>query len=211
MKLLLSIFCIIPVFSFSMNNENEVRSEEANKDLYLRNENGKRVKNYDRALLWRRVNDDIYHPYYNNGKCYLMKETFESYHATFDETMNTDDTTEQITASIPLFVQLCVQASKNESLSKSPFNELLDKIKSKSITADADTMTVCVTEKDISHRLLPYIHYGSRHYLVNGKKMEIDLYGLGTARELQSDYNVSSDLEHIQQVINEFENLMKSN
>ncbi len=165
-QLFLFVLLTVPAFFCAMH--------EKNKDLYLRDEQGKKIiiSLHNNASFYHK-NNNIYVPKWKrrNGKIYLKKEIFKNYYQTFNETMNEDDAIKQMTVSKPLFINLCVQASKDDSLSKNAFNLLLDRIKHGEI--DIATDKIHATKKDIYHRLLTYIPYGNMFCLINGKQTRI--------------------------------------
>lgn len=109
-----------------------------------------------------------------------VKKTYDGFFFSLAETASEDDVHKQLKVAQPLFVQLCVQASKAKNIDPKPFQELLDKIKVREIETDQQTITM--TQKDGSHRLLSYIPSTNRtaRALVNGKKIRwISIVGRG--------------------------------
>lgn len=110
-----------------------------------------------------------------------IKETYNNYLCSLAETAQEDDQVILARVKQPLFIQLCVQASKAVNLDRQPFNELLKKIKEGTI--DSTASLVMMTKKDQIHRLLSYIPTGKAHSLVNNKKVEILLSAFETEED----------------------------
>lgn len=115
-------------------------------------------------------NGDVWY-YDHNGQ--KVKEQYDSFYSSLDATRSEDDIKKQFSIPKPLFVQLMVQASKANRSDKIPFNELLCKIRS--ATVSTEQPTIILTHKDAQHRLLSYIPAGQVNQLVNGKKIRMTI------------------------------------
>lgn len=98
-----------------------------------------------------------------------VPELYDKFYYSLADTAQKHDTTQRRHMHNALFIQLCVQASKATTLDTKPFQELLYKVRSGIINYHAEL--VHMTEKDLEHRLLSYIPYGTIHALVNDKKV----------------------------------------
>ncbi|CAN5205981.1 hypothetical protein BH09DEP1_BH09DEP1_1740 [soil metagenome] len=109
----------------------------------------------------------------NNGHGGRVKETYNDFFYSLAVTKNKDDTKKHFSIPGPLFVQLCVQASKIKNNNPGPFQQLLTKIREGAI--ELDQSVIGMTHRDAKHRLLSYIPKGKVNQLVNGKKIRMTI------------------------------------
>jgi hypothetical protein len=129
-------------------------------------------------------NDDVY---LRNG----TNETYNNYFSTLHATALKNDTEKNVVVKLPLFMQVCVQASKtieHADERAAAFCELLNQIRSHKI--EINTNLVYMTKKDLWHRLLTCIPTGPVHSLINGKKVELEVHG----RETEQDKKYNAPL-----------------
>lgn len=109
-----------------------------------------------------------------------QKESYDGFFSKFDKSAAFDDSKKEVKILQPLFVQLCVQASKAKN-NRAPFQELLAKIRAGLIDMHAES--IFITKKDAHYRLLSYIPRGEVNSLVNNKKCQILLAGYETEED----------------------------
>lgn len=102
--------------------------------------------------------------------------TFTSRISDFEGTNNRDDTSYAVGMNTFLFKRLVIEAAQNSQLSPNPLRELLAKVRTNTIATNNNT--VQITQKDITHRLLPYLDW-------NGCIMDNNprIYTIKTERE----------------------------
>ncbi len=112
-----------------------------------------------------------------------IKETYNNYFFNLHETALKDDTEKVVIVTLPLFMQVCVQASKmiENTERAAAFCKLLNKIRSTEIAIN--TALVSMTKKDLHHRLLTCIPTGKVHSLINDKKVELQIIGCETEQD----------------------------
>lgn len=107
-------------------------------------------------------------------------ESYDRYFSEFEKSEAYDDSKKEIKISQPLFMQLCVQASKAKN-NPVPFQELLAKIRMGIIDVSAES--IFITKKDAHYRLLSYIPRGEVNSVVNNKKWQILIAGYETQED----------------------------
>ncbi len=103
------------------------------------------------------------------------QETFNRFFCDAEKTKSYDDTNKYALLKKPLFIQLCVQASKNMNDRAACFHELVTKIKNKDLleTQEGTVNQIAITNKDLCHRLLSFIPTGYSRSLINGKSVQL--------------------------------------
>lgn len=110
---------------------------------------------------------------------FSMKEERKlSYFRSFEEENSANDTKLTMHIKLPLFIQLCVQASRCTSFCKEPFQELLQRFKDGKIIQKEERKKpyAIMTEKDCYYRLMSYIQkdQNSKDCMVNGKEVYLE-------------------------------------
>jgi hypothetical protein len=118
----------------------------------------------------------------------MEKKDEKAFFCSMDEAIKSDDNELKMYVKKPLFIQLCVQASKCTELPQEPFKELLQRYKIGEIIEKSQNAKdyVVMTRKDGEYRLMSYIEKSQKYPYrspINSKDVHLEINSFMTEED----------------------------